>query len=181
MSAMNIVKTVSALGSILLLTACSHLTDRPSSDVDLALIQNADILNLSMQDNHVFASGQPSQTQLKVIAEAGVQHVISLRAATELDWDEAQTVQSVGMQFHALPISGREDVTPTNADLLEQLLKKLSGQPVLVHCGSSNRVAALKTLTASESGMSTDAALEVGRGWGLTKMEPVMRAILELD
>jgi protein tyrosine phosphatase (PTP) superfamily phosphohydrolase (DUF442 family) len=80
-----------------------------------------------------------------------------------------------------LPISGREDFTAVNAGLLEQLLKDLSGEPVLVHCSSSNRVAALKTLTASESGASTDVAIDVGKDWGLTMMEPVMREILDLN
>jgi len=181
MFTMNAVKAIATLIPILILTACAPFSDNPTSDVDFDLIQKADVLNLSMQDNNVLTSGQPTQAQLKILGNAGVKHIVSLRAASELEWDEAQSVQSSGMQFHTLPISGRDDFTAANAGLLEQLLKDLSGEPVLVHCSSSNRVAALKTLTASESGASTDVAIDVGKDWGLTMMEPVMREILDLN
>lgn len=165
--------------ALLALTACSHFPKNAPNEVDLAAIQNAKITNLSIQQDNVFASGQPTQTQMVVLADSGIKHIISLRAPSELEWDEAQKVEATGMQFHRLPITGKADLTASNAESLEQLLADLDGQPVLVHCGSSNRVAALKTLTARKTGASIDASIEQGRQWGLTKMEPVMRTLLE--
>jgi len=150
--------------------------------VDLEAITSAEIAYLSSQGEMVFSSGQPTQEQLGVLADAGIKHVISLRTPGEIDWDEGALVQSNGMEFHSLPVSGRTGVTPGNAESLEQLLARLDGQPVLVHCGTSNRVGALKAVTARETrGASIEDALAVGRQWGLTGMEERVRGILSTN
>ena len=84
MFTINAVKAIATLIPILILTACAPFSDNPTSDVDFDLIQKADVLNLSMQDNNVFASGQPTQAQLKILGNAGVKHIVSLRAASGL-------------------------------------------------------------------------------------------------
>ncbi len=52
--------------------------------------------------------------------------------------------------------------------------------PVLVHCGSGNRVGAIHALGAHYiDGQSIDDALVVGRSTGLTGFEPRVRELLE--
>ncbi|MBL4819654.1 MAG: hypothetical protein JKY98_01510 [Gammaproteobacteria bacterium] len=154
----------------LLLAACAQ-----NYRVNVDAINSADIAFLSSQENLIFASGQPTQEQVGVLADAGIRHVISLRTDGELDWDESELVESLGMEFHSLPVSGRTGVTSSNAQTLEQILARLDGQPVLVHCGTSNRVGALKAVTARDGGASIEQALEQGRRWGLTGMAQRVR------
>ena len=100
----------------------------------------------------------------------------SLRPTDELIWDESAVVRSDGMVFHALPIAGESDITLQNARALDTLLRRLGGEPVLVHCSSGNRVGALIALReAALRGAAIDEAIDVGKRWGLTRLEPVVR------
>lgn len=157
---------------VVLLAACAS-TNRVNKD-ELA---GADISNLSNQSNNTYVSGQPTQQQVAILADAGINHVISLRTEGELDWNESELVESAGMEFHSIPI-GRDGLTSANAQSLESLLASLDGQPVLVHCGSGNRVGALKAITAHDGGANVDDALAEGQRWGLTGMEPTVRDLL---
>jgi protein tyrosine phosphatase (PTP) superfamily phosphohydrolase (DUF442 family) len=158
---------------VLVLASCAQ-----NARVDLAAIEAAEIANFSAPESRVFASGQPTQEQVGVLADAGIRHVISLRTDGELDWDEKQIVESNGMVFHSISVSGRDGVTSENAQSLENLFASLDGQPVLLHCGTSNRVGALKAVTARDGGASIEDALAEGRRWGLTGMEQRVRDTL---
>jgi len=158
---------------LLLLVSCVSNTA-----VDVQALERAQINNFSAPESLVFASGQPTQEQFPVMAQAGIKHVISLRTEGELDWDEAALAKSQGIQFHSISVSGRDGVTSENAQTLETLLQSLDGQPVLLHCGSSNRVGALKAVTARDGGASIEEALTEGRRWGLTGMEQRVRDVL---
>ena len=50
--------------------------------------------------------------------------------------------------------------------------------PLLVHCASSNRVGALRALTASAHGEALESAITTGKTWGLTGLEPAVRTKL---
>ncbi|MGB5353711.1 MAG: hypothetical protein WBN32_08890, partial [Woeseia sp.] len=71
-------------------------------------------------------------------------------------------------------IAGPDDVTFENAAKLDALLAEFAG-PVLLHCGSGNRVGALFALRAKAAGLSNEQALEVGRRAGLTQLEEQVR------
>jgi len=159
-----------------LLSACAN-----AQQVDTSELSSAEISNFSILSNNTYVSGQPTQDQVAKLADAGVRHVISLRTEGELDWDESELVESVGMEFHSLPVSPRDGVNSANASSLETLLASLDGQPVLVHCGSGNRVGALKAVTAHDEGASVEDALAEGRRWGLTRFEPKVRELLTSD
>jgi protein tyrosine phosphatase (PTP) superfamily phosphohydrolase (DUF442 family) len=156
----------SALFRLSFITLIALLSGLAQAQVDTAAIQSAQILNLSTPQENVFASGQPSQEQLQVLAKSGVKHIISLRPASETDWDEAELARSLGMASE-------------NARKLQDLLTSLEGQPTLVHCASSNRVGALRALNAAESGGEPlESAISTGKAWGLTSLEPAVRAAL---
>lgn len=157
---------------LLVIAACASLPQ-----LNLAAIQGANLNNLNVPESNALASGQPTQEQIKVLADAGVKHIISLRRPEEIDWDEQAVVEANGMQFHSIPVAGLAGVTKANATKLEDLLKSLGNEPVLVHCGSSNRVGALKTLASleGEDSASLEAAFAEGRRWGLTRLEQPLR------
>uniref|UniRef100_UPI00190FA714 beta-lactamase hydrolase domain-containing protein n=2 Tax=Gammaproteobacteria TaxID=1236 RepID=UPI00190FA714 len=62
-------------------------------------------------------------------------------------YDQAAEVRRLGMDYIALPIAGKDDITPANAAALHALLKERDGE-VLLHCASGNRVGALLALAA---------------------------------
>jgi uncharacterized protein (TIGR01244 family) len=161
------------------IAALAVFTSLAQAQVDTAAIQSAEIMNLSTPAENVFASGQPTQEQLQVLAKSGVKHIISLRPASETDWDEAEYARSLGLEFHNIPVSGAADVTAENARKLQDLLSSLEGQPTLVHCASSNRVGALRALSAAQTdGQPLESAISTGKAWGLTSLEPAVRAAL---
>ena len=65
-----------------------------------------------------------------------------------------------------------------NAERLDSLIEQYDG-PVLVHCGSGNRVGALLALRESLNGASDEEALEYGREGGMTRLEDVVKERLE--
>ena len=128
----------------------------------------------------VTTAGQPDAAGFKVFADNGYAAVIDLRTAGEdRGLEEAAVVESLGMDYINLPI-GRDGITFANAKALQSLIKGYD-QPVLVHCGSANRVGALFALSEFAESEDAEAALEAGRAAGLTRMEPVVREVLGVD
>jgi uncharacterized protein (TIGR01244 family) len=124
------------------------------------------------------ATGQPDQEVLQIAAAAGVVAVIDLRTDGEdRGLDEPSEVAALGMDYLSLPI-GRSDITFESAAALDELLASIDG-PVLLHCGSSNRVGALIALNESLQGASNEDALAAGRAAGLTRLEPAVQEVLE--
>jgi uncharacterized protein (TIGR01244 family) len=164
---------------LLLIAGCSMTATQDTLNV--SAIENAEIANLNHPEATVFTAGQPTQDQLATLGNSGIKHVISLRPASELDWNEQEYVASLdGVTYHNIPIdSSAGDINPANAATLQSLLKTFGNEPVLVHCGSSNRVGALAAISAAqENGASTDSAIEEGKRWGLTKLETAVRTVL---
>ena len=119
--------------------------------------------------------GQPSRDDLARLQAEGVRTVIDLRAPQEdRGYDQAAEVRRLGMDYIALPIAGKDDITPANAAALHALLKERDGE-VLLHCASGNRVGALLALArARVDGASGEDALQFGRAAGLGSLEPVV-------
>jgi len=97
------------------------------------------------------SSGQPNAAALSAIAAAGYAGVIDLRMADEpRGFDEIGTAAALGLRYETLPVAGPNDVTFENAAKLDALLAEFDG-PVLLHCGSGNRVGALFALRAKSA------------------------------
>lgn len=143
---------------------------------EVRVLADADIGNLRQPESQRFVSGQPWPESFLAIKSAGILHVINLRPDEEMDgFDEAAAVESLGMQYHHLPVSGADDISFGNAEKLDAMLSEVGEQPVLLHCASGNRVGALMALRAAAAGADLGSALSEGRRWGLTRLEPVVR------
>ena len=125
--------------------------------------------------------GQPSREQLDALAAQGVRTVIDLRADGEdRGYDEAAELKQRHLRYLRLPIAGAQDLTPANAAALKRLLAD-SGDGVLLHCASGNRVGALLALMAAqEERLPPAQALELGREAGLKSLVPAVREKLGL-
>lgn len=128
----------------------------------------------------ITAAGQPDEAALRVFAEQGYTTVIDLRTEVEdRGLDEAATVTELGMSYVLLPI-GRDSINFENAKALDKLIADADG-PVLVHCGSANRVGALLALRKSLAGADDATALEYGKEGGLTSLEAQVKELLSTD
>lgn len=130
----------------------------------------------------LYTAAQPSPEQLDAAAAHGVRTVISLRGEGELaDWDEQARVEAAGMRFVRVPVTSAEDLSPASVNALDAALREAGDAPVLLHCGSSNRVGALIALREAMLGdADVETAVEAGRAAGLAGLEPAVRERLEV-
>ena len=121
------------------------------------------------------SSGQPDADALAVFAESGYEAVIDLRGPEEdRGFDEPAAVEALGLDYVSLPVLGKEGISFENAKKLDDLLGQYEG-PVLVHCGSGNRVGALLALSKSRAGADDEVAIAYGQSAGLTRLEAITR------
>jgi len=138
-----------------------------------------DLPNARTVTEGVISAGQPSAAQLKAAAHSGVKTIVNLCVPGECGWDEATTVKELGMRYVAIPICGAQDVTAANAKKLHEVVEDKTSYPMVLHCGSGNRVGALFALKAfHEEGCDLEKSVEQGRLAGLTMLEPHVRACL---
>lgn len=142
-------------------------------------MKNIDMPNARTVAEGLISAGQPSIEQLKSAAAADVKTIVNLCVAGECGWDEAATVKQFGMRYVAIPVCGAPDVTAANARKLHEVVEDKTNYPMVIHCGSGNRVGALFALKAfHEEGCDLDKAVEKGRLAGLTMLEPHVRNCL---
>ncbi len=153
-----------------LLVACgdgAEIVPEPPLKVDLNLVVADGSVSPS---GGMTTSGQPDEAALRVFADSGYAAVIDLRTEGEdRGIDEKAVVEGLGMNYELLPIT-RGDITYEKAAALDGLLASYD-EPVLLHCGSANRVGALLALRASANGADDESAIEAGRRAGLTSVE----------
>lgn len=138
------------------------------------------ITRLSQLTGEVWTAGQPSAEQLRQAREEGLKSVINLCPAGECGWDEKTVAEMLGLHYASVPIGAACDLSIDAARRLHETLESCP-KPVLVHCGSSNRVGALFALKAHYlDGHAPETALEHGRAAGLTALEGVVRQILSV-
>lgn len=131
----------------------------------------------------LLTGGQPTAEQLEELAGLGYRTVIDLRTEGESGAlaDEPARVEALGMRYVRLPVAGAAGLSDDNARALDELLAGAGAYPVVLHCGSGNRVGALLALRAAlTEGADPDAALQLGLDAGLTRLEPTVRELLGL-
>ena len=127
----------------------------------------------------MIAGGQPTREELVALNDAGYRTVVSLRKSSESS-TSAEVSAELGMTYVAVPIDGSSGLTEENARAFAEALGKAEA-PMIVHCGSGNRVGALFALKAFYvDGQSAGEALEVGLASGLTSLEAAVRERLGL-
>ena len=130
----------------------------------------------------ITSSGQPDEAAFRVFADAGYAVVIDMRGPEEdrgLDNEQA-VVESLGMDYILFPLTSREQISFDTARELDKVLQGIDG-PVLVHCGSGNRVGAVLALRHSLNGASKEESIAHGKNAGLTRLEDVVRERLSED
>jgi protein tyrosine phosphatase (PTP) superfamily phosphohydrolase (DUF442 family) len=125
--------------------------------------------------HQLWFAGQLDRAGFEAAKETGIDVVINLRAPSELDWDEAAAVESLGMAYYNVPVVG-PSFDPGAFAEIERLVEEHPGQQTLIHCSSSNRAGGwFATHLVDRHEMSLDDALAAGRATGITKDAIVTR------
>lgn len=127
----------------------------------------------------LFTSGQPSETDIERAACEGIRTVVNLCGEGECGWDEAAVVEDAGMRYVHIPVCGPQDICEDKSRELDKVLCDPTLYPMVVHCGSGNRVGGLFALRAFHcQGKSVDDAVKAGKDAGMTGAEAHVRACL---
>ncbi|MDX1645466.1 MAG: sulfur transferase domain-containing protein [Thermoanaerobaculia bacterium] len=170
---MRIASITPLIAAVTLLTAAPATSDEPEAPQEL-------LPNQVEVAEGVLAGGQPSAEQLEALRAAGYRAVLNLRTERE-EGPGQETAEAVGLEFERLPIDGSAGLDEANARRFAELLDAME-RPLVVHCGSGNRVGALFALKAYYvDGQDAEAALETGRRAGLTGLEEAVRRQLSAD
>ena len=180
------------LGAATLLACSDRPVDRgvdaepPEMDVALDIPDpvpcDMEEMQYCARTGDVYIGGQPSERALEMFAAQGVTTVVSTRAQDEIDWDEEGKVEALGMRFVRIPMPG--PVTEISDEQVTQLDSVLaqSQEPILLHCGSGNRVSGLwGAWLAAERDVEPAEALRLAEMAGLRSVKPVVERRLGLE
>ena len=173
------VKKLSTLGAILVALTANADEGEQRIYVDLDEVVAAG--KVAPMDG-ITSSGQPNEAALNVFAASGYSTVIDLRGPNEdRGMDDFQgVVQATGMTYVAFPVTAADQISFATASELDAMLQNIEG-PVLLHCGSGDRVGAVLALRASLAGADNDAAIALGRDAGMKRLEPTVREVLQAE
>jgi ubiquinone/menaquinone biosynthesis C-methylase UbiE/protein tyrosine phosphatase (PTP) superfamily phosphohydrolase (DUF442 family) len=153
---------------VLLMSACQGQTRPPqSADNDsVKSFEVGQIVNLKCVDD-LFCSGQFTQADLPWLKEQKFERIISLRAESEIDWNEKSEVEQNEIEFLQIPIAGPTALTDEVFERVRAELKK-SEKKTLLHCGVGGRVAAAwLPYRVLDQGVDLEKALQEAQALGL--------------
>lgn len=170
-----------SLMMIALTAACASAKAKPAwpGSATVSPLQVGKVKNLSSFGDRVYLAGQPVAEDFKLLADRGVKVVLNLRTDQEmkdLGLDEKAAVEAAGMKYVHVPL-GKEEPTEEQLQSIMKLLGEAGETPVLMHCGSANRVGyAWSMFRATKQGVPADEALAEGKKVGLRSPELESRA-----
>lgn len=130
----------------------------------------------------IYLSGQPGKDDIAEIASAGIKTVINLRHSKEMtEFDEKAAVEAAGLTYTHLPWKAPDELTDEIFNQTRKLLSE-STEPVLLHCGSSNRAGAVwLPWQVLDQGLPLEEAVEAAKKMGLKSddYEAKARAYIE--
>lgn len=116
----------------------------------------------------IYLAGQPTAADFQEFKKRGVKSVLNLRTKEELDFDEAKTLKSLGLEYHHVPIASSDALTDETFDKLRKLLNEKEQRPMLMHCAVASRVGAVWLAhRVLDRGLTYEAALAEAKTVGL--------------
>lgn len=114
-------------------------------------------------------AGQPTPEALGRLRSLGFRTVINLRTESEPGVQaEAEALRAAGLDYVSVPVMP-ETLGASQVEAVRRVLDDPARGPVLLHCGSSNRVGAVwALLQAQAKGLDAEQAVEEGRRAGLS-------------
>jgi uncharacterized protein (TIGR01244 family) len=129
-------------------------------------VEPAEIPNYQVIRPGLALGGQPSPESLKRLGDMGFRTVVNLRTQQEGAVEEGQVVRALGLDYVWVPVtSGSFSLQDVQA--VERVLDDPDAAPVLLHCASSNRVAAVWAVIQARDGRTLQEAEAASRAVGL--------------
>jgi protein tyrosine phosphatase (PTP) superfamily phosphohydrolase (DUF442 family) len=131
----------------------------------------ADIVNFVVVDARIASAGQPSEAQLREIAESGFEAVVNL-GILDPEYclpDEKKSAQALGLHYVHIPVTF---TAPKDEDFerFRQTMRRLAGRKVFVHCAMNMRVSCFLALYG-----------EAELGWSREQADEHVRLVWEPD
>ena len=168
MKQLLLVVVVSTILSAFTLSFPLQQTSRERLDQIEQTLQ-ADVPHLLCLSDRFATAGQPSEQAFSKFAANGFRSVLNLRTAAEgVDLaKERQLVEQSGMRYIHIPVISNAPQA-AQADEFIRVVKDKANQPMLIHCGSANRVGAFMMIyRVVEQGWSEEKAQEEAARIGL--------------
>ena len=134
------------------------------------------------QVGNLFLAGQPSEADFKILKERKITRVITLRADSEIEWDEAAVAKASGMIYAKIPIAGLDAMNDKSFDAVRKQLSIGSKTGTLLHCASANRVGAVWLVyRVLDQGVELEKAVKEAKevGMGVPIFETKARAYIK--
>ena len=163
------------------LVACGEPAGPAPSPTGNVSLDDLQIPNASTAVEGVLCAGQLSEDQMVALSEMGYRSFVSLRLADEggAGWEEDFAAEK-GLRFVRLPVAGKAGVDEDHARQLSALMDA-EERPMVLYCGSSNRVGALLALEAFHvDGKSAEECMALGKSTGVTGLESLLEEKLGL-
>jgi uncharacterized protein (TIGR01244 family) len=165
-------KLTCATAVISVLFAFFAFAQQPKSE-KLTRVEQAlkdDVPRLLCVNENIATAGQPKDAAFARLAANGFRAVLNLRtAAEEIDLKrEQELIEKAGMKYIGIPFASGAP-SPEVVDAFIKAAKDESNHPMLIHCGSANRVSALFMIyRVLDQGWTGEKALEEAVQIGLT-------------
>lgn len=160
---------VATIASLSLLFIAGIGQEREKLDKIQQALKN-DVPRILCLDERIATGGQPTDAAFAKLAANGYRAVLSLRTATEgIDQKhEQESIEKTGMRYVNIPVvSGAPK--PEQVDEFIKAVKDKDNHPMLIHCGSANRVGAFWMIyRVVDQGWPEDKALDEAMKIGLT-------------
>lgn len=115
----------------------------------------------------VFLASQPSAEDISQAKMGGVQTVVNMRHESEMKFDEAAHVASLGLNYLNPAWNGPDELTDEMFAQYREILRTAQ-RPMLLHCGSANRVGAVwLPYRVLDEGASVEEALAEAKTVGM--------------
>lgn len=175
------------------MSACAHHSPLADKEVNLVFELTKDmteapfgdavsskITNYSRVAPAVAIAGKLESGGLSEAQTLGFRLIIDLRGSDEEGVSQEQAdAAKLGMQYTRIPLMKDAGAWDQVAQV-GRLLDSPENYPVLLHCGSANRAAAVWALYRSKQGVEALTAIEEARAAGLTSREAQVRTLLKL-
>jgi uncharacterized protein (TIGR01244 family) len=166
-------RTIIAGSGVILAGAVSLVVFGQSDRGRLDQIEQAlksDVPKILCVDERVATAGQPADAAFGKIAANGFRSVLNLRTSSEgVDLErERGLAEAVGLRYVSIPVISSAP-KPEQVDAFIKAVKDPANHPMLIHCGSANRVGAFWMIyRAVEQKWPEDKALEEAARIGLS-------------
>jgi uncharacterized protein (TIGR01244 family) len=128
------------------------LASSPAPTVAPATVDTKDIPNYHLVRPGLATAGQPSEDALGKLKALGFKTVINLRTPGEQPAGaEEEAVRAQGLRYVSVPVDSAT-FGPAEVSAVRAVLDDESAAPVLLHCTTANRAAAVWGLTEIQRG-----------------------------